>query len=87
VIQLQGSPSATARWRPGGVTCGDERRVVALVGGSGSGKTTLLKTINGLIVPDAGRVRVAGEDVAGRRRTRCAAASATSSRRSASSRT
>ncbi|MEW5688415.1 MAG: ABC transporter ATP-binding protein [Pseudomonadota bacterium] len=37
---------------------------VALVGGSGSGKTTLLKTINGLGRPDAGRVRVAGEDVA-----------------------
>ena len=37
---------------------------VALVGGSGSGKTTLLKTVNGLIAPDAGRVSVAGEDVA-----------------------
>jgi len=37
---------------------------VALVGGSGSGKTTLLKTINGLIRPDAGRVRVEGQDVA-----------------------
>jgi osmoprotectant transport system ATP-binding protein len=37
---------------------------VALVGGSGSGKTTLLKTVNGLIRPDAGRVSVAGEDVA-----------------------
>jgi osmoprotectant transport system ATP-binding protein len=36
---------------------------VALVGGSGSGKTTLLKTINGLIRPDAGRVRVSGDDV------------------------
>lgn len=35
---------------------------VALVGASGSGKTTLLKTINGLIVPDAGQIRVGGED-------------------------
>ena len=35
---------------------------VALVGASGSGKTTLLKTINGLAAPDAGQVRVAGED-------------------------
>ena len=38
---------------------------VAMVGGSGSGKTTLLKTINRLIVPDQGVVRLAGEDVAG----------------------
>lgn len=36
----------------------------ALVGGSGSGKTTLLKTINRLVAPDTGRVRVQGEDVA-----------------------
>jgi osmoprotectant transport system ATP-binding protein len=35
----------------------------ALVGGSGSGKTTLLKTINRLVVPDAGVVRVLGEDI------------------------
>ena len=35
---------------------------VALVGPSGSGKTTLLKTINRLVTPDAGAVRVAGED-------------------------
>ncbi|OHB36251.1 MAG: ABC transporter ATP-binding protein [Phenylobacterium sp. RIFCSPHIGHO2_01_FULL_70_10] len=35
---------------------------VALVGASGSGKTTLLKTINRLISPDAGTVRIEGED-------------------------
>ena len=37
---------------------------VALVGTSGSGKTTLLKTINRLIVPDAGVITVDGADVA-----------------------
>ena len=36
----------------------------ALVGGSGSGKTTLLKTINRLVTPDGGSVRVLGEDIA-----------------------
>ncbi len=35
----------------------------ALVGGSGSGKTTLLKTINRLVTPDAGEVRVMGQNV------------------------
>jgi osmoprotectant transport system ATP-binding protein len=35
----------------------------ALLGGSGSGKTTALKTINGLVVPDEGAVRVQGETV------------------------
>jgi osmoprotectant transport system ATP-binding protein len=43
----------------------DGGEFVALVGGSGSGKTTLLKTINRLISPDGGTVRVVGEDVAG----------------------
>lgn len=38
---------------------------VALVGGSGSGKTTLLKTLNRLVAPDAGVIRIAGADAAG----------------------
>jgi osmoprotectant transport system ATP-binding protein len=38
--------------------------LVALVGASGSGKTTLLKTINGLVTPDAGAIRIEGEDAA-----------------------
>lgn len=37
--------------------------LVALVGSSGSGKTTLLKTINRLVDPDAGEVRIEGVPV------------------------
>lgn len=36
---------------------------VALVGGSGSGKSTLIRTINRLVVPDAGKVEIDGADV------------------------
>jgi cystine transport system ATP-binding protein len=36
-------------------------QVVALVGPSGSGKTTVLRSLNGLEIPDAGVVEVAGE--------------------------
>ncbi|HEY6549330.1 MAG TPA: ATP-binding cassette domain-containing protein, partial [Vicinamibacteria bacterium] len=41
-----------------------EGRVLVLLGRSGSGKTTALKLVNGLVKPDAGRVRALGEDVA-----------------------
>ena len=37
----------------------------ALLGRSGSGKTTLLRTVNGLVLPTGGSVRVNGQDVAG----------------------
>ena len=36
---------------------------IALVGGSGSGKTTTLKTINGLVIPDSGEVRIEGAPI------------------------
>ena len=45
--------------------CVDRGEVVALLGPSGCGKTTLLRLIAGFETPDAGRVTVAGEHVAG----------------------
>jgi putative ABC transport system ATP-binding protein len=41
----------------------DAGQRVAIVGPSGSGKTTLLNLVAGLLVPDEGRVTVAGADV------------------------
>jgi osmoprotectant transport system ATP-binding protein len=41
----------------------DEGRVLVLLGTSGSGKTTALKTMNALVLPDAGEVLVLGRDV------------------------
>ncbi|MGB0686082.1 MAG: ATP-binding cassette domain-containing protein, partial [Planctomycetota bacterium] len=42
-----------------------EGEQVALMGGSGSGKTTLLNLVAGLLLPDAGRVKVAGIELTG----------------------
>jgi iron complex transport system ATP-binding protein len=36
---------------------------LGLIGPNGAGKTTLLRTANGVLTPDAGTVRIAGEDV------------------------
>ncbi len=41
----------------------DTGESVALVGPSGSGKTTLLHLVAGILTPDAGQVRVAGEEL------------------------
>ena len=47
------------------LSCGFPRGEIAVVlGGSGAGKSTMLRMIGGLQRPDAGSVRVAGEDVA-----------------------
>lgn len=51
----------------------DRGAVTAITGPSGSGKTTLLDVIAGLEAPDAGTIRLAGEDVAGLDRDRWAA--------------
>jgi putative ABC transport system ATP-binding protein len=41
----------------------EERKQVALQGESGSGKTTFLNLIAGILKPDSGSIRIAGEDV------------------------
>lgn len=47
-----------------GLDCSFPRgRLSSLVGASGSGKSTLLRLIAGLTVPQAGSIRVAGEEV------------------------
>ena len=43
-----------------------EGQAVAILGANGAGKTTLARTISGAILPTAGSLRIAGEDVAGR---------------------
>ncbi len=41
----------------------DAQRLVALVGSNGAGKTTLVNLITGLLLPDAGRIVFADQDV------------------------
>jgi ABC-type Fe3+/spermidine/putrescine transport system ATPase subunit len=46
------------------VSLGVERgEMIALLGSSGCGKTTLLRAIAGFVIPDAGVIRVAGQDI------------------------
>ena len=42
-----------------------EGTVVAVLGANGAGKTTLLRTISGIMDPEKGEVRLAGEPIAG----------------------
>jgi ABC-type branched-subunit amino acid transport system ATPase component len=43
------------------------REVVSIIGPNGAGKSTTFKVIVGLLHPQQGRVRLAGEDITGRR--------------------
>ena len=40
--------------------------IVSIIGANGAGKSTLLRTIFGMIRPQAGHIRLEGEDIAGR---------------------
>ena len=40
--------------------------LVGLIGSNGAGKTTFFHTLSGLLVPDAGRLTVGGDDLTGR---------------------
>ena len=60
-------PTTSTRLRPGefwaleGVSLQVDRgQCVGLIGANGSGKTTLLKLVNGIFMPDKGRIRVNG---------------------------
>ncbi|MDX2375241.1 ABC transporter ATP-binding protein [Microbacterium sp. LRZ72] len=44
----------------------DDGEVVSIIGPNGSGKTTTINLLSGDLRPDAGSIRFAGEDVAGR---------------------
>ena len=48
------------------LSCGFARgRISVLMGGSGTGKSTLLRMVGGLQAPDAGSIRVAGQEIVG----------------------
>src|SRR5215467_13179510 len=48
------------------LTCRFPRAKISVVlGGSGSGKSTILRLIGGLVRPQAGRIRVDGDDLTG----------------------
>jgi phospholipid/cholesterol/gamma-HCH transport system ATP-binding protein len=47
-----------------GLSCGFPRsRISVILGGSGAGKSSLIRMVGGLQRPDAGSVRVAGQDI------------------------
>ena len=38
-------------------------RIIGLLGPNGSGKTTLIKSLSGILMPDAGKMEVAGKEI------------------------
>src|SRR5215471_20088648 len=43
-----------------------EGEIACIIGANGAGKSTLLRTVFGMVVPRAGGIRFAGEEIAGR---------------------
>ena len=39
--------------------------IVSIIGANGAGKSTLLRTVFGMVTPSRGRIRLAGEEIAG----------------------
>jgi ABC-type branched-subunit amino acid transport system ATPase component len=39
--------------------------IVSIIGANGAGKSTLLRTVFGMVAPSSGRIRLAGEEIAG----------------------
>jgi branched-chain amino acid transport system ATP-binding protein len=65
LLEVEGLTSAYGPVRAlDGVTLTAEAgRITAVLGANGAGKTTLLRTISGLVRPQAGSVRLGGEDI------------------------
>jgi ABC-2 type transport system ATP-binding protein len=65
VVTLEGVTVVCAKHRRlSDVTASFPAGAVGLLGPNGAGKSTLIKTLLGFVVPDRGRMRVLGLDVA-----------------------
>ena len=67
VIKYYGTTAARAQALQGADLDVGFGEMTVLVGPSGSGKTTLVSAMTGILTPDAGSIRVLGEEIAGRK--------------------